>query len=416
MATRQWNGSAIPVTQVTTIQVTAYDVATTYSVTLNLKTISVIAAGSVAATAAALATAWGNVGSADFQEVSASSNGVDTLVLTAVTAGKPFTVTKAVSGGAGTLGSVTAATACSGPNFWDIAANWVENSVPAAGDDVIINAGPSILYNIDQNAVTLTSLTVGPNYPSSSQIGLPSSTSPSNPSAGYPEYRTQRLKIGATTCTINSASTRMRLDLTPASSTTIVLNTGQPTNPGEDALDLAVAATANIYLRKGTVGLNYLPGDTATAAIVDVSYLTSVASDVKLRCGKALTITALKMSGGTVELNNGATTITKYDGQLTLLGGAVTTFNNYGGLLNYDGTGTLTTLNNGGQVIRRGLQGATITTLVLLAGSTGDDRDGTLTYTNAVQYSNCRPPVDSNDRGADVAWWCFGRGRTATIT
>ena len=161
MATRRWVGKAKAVAQVSSVQVTAYDVATTYILTVNTKTVSVIAQGSANATASALATAWNALTFPEFAEITASSS-TDTVTLTGDTAGKPFTVSKSTSGGTGTMGSVTAVTAATGPNHWDNANNWKEGSVPVAGDDVIIDEGPSILYALDQNAVTLTTLKIGP--------------------------------------------------------------------------------------------------------------------------------------------------------------------------------------------------------------------------------------------------------------
>ncbi|AWM35912.1 hypothetical protein GobsT_63550 [Gemmata obscuriglobus] len=388
------------------------------------------AVGSVTtATAVAnVATAWNNLDSGnypEFAEITASANGT-TLTLTHDTAGKDFEVTLApleaggtaadaqtIQGGtAATTGAV--ATAASGPNFWSVAANWEENAVPATGDDVTIAKGPSILYGLDQGAVTLASLKILPGYPSSSSIGLPDHTNASSPETGYPEYRARRLRIGATVADVESASRRVRLDLSPASTTVTVRDTGQPEQASGDALDLKLAATAAVYVFKGYVGVNRLPGDAGTVADLNVSYRTSVSSDAVVRCGPNLTLTNLDQSGGTVEVLNGAATVVKTDGTLTLQGPVSGSLKNRGGVLYLDGTGTVALLENGGEAYRRGLAALTITTLRLFAGSRGGAGDAPVAYTNPVEWYECRPPAGPDDRGADVAWWGFGRHKKYT--
>lgn len=73
MATRTWLGTAAAVAQVSTVQVTAYDAATTYKLTVNGNVISTIAAGSVNATATALAAAWNLSTVPEFTGVTASA-------------------------------------------------------------------------------------------------------------------------------------------------------------------------------------------------------------------------------------------------------------------------------------------------------------------------------------------------------
>ena len=286
-------------------------------------------------------------------------------------------------------------------------------------DDVTIDEGPSILYGIDQNGVTLATLTIGPNYPSASEIGLPAQTNPFNPSSGYGEYRTQRLKVGATVCTVNTTSRRVRLDLSPAASTTTVLQTGRPQQPTEDALDLVMAAgggSSTLYALQGSIGLNAQAGDSGTLADLNVSYRTAVGSDVILRGGAGLTVTNLDMSGGQVELQNGATTVTKSDGTLTLLStSAVTTLTNRGGTVLDDSSGTITTLTNKGVYLKRGFRAKTITTTYLYAGSRTDDPNGVVTWTNPPELTECRLAAGPDDRGPDVAYVNFGVHKKLTV-
>lgn len=430
MATRRWCGGAVPKAQVNTFAFAGtWEADDLIRVTIGTKTYDFVAGSTTtAAVVSNLVTAWNNLDSGDypeFAEITASAS-TTTLTLTGDEAGKPFTATltpleanggtadsQTVEGGtSATTG--TASTACTGPNYWNVAANWLENSVPVTGDDVTIDQGPSILYGLDQNAVTLATLTVGTGFPSTSEIGLPSQTNPSNPSSGYPEYRDQRLKIGATVVSVETGSPRVRLDLSPASTTVTVRNTGQPQTGDEDALDLKLTTTANLHVLKGNVGVNNRPGDTGTVADLNVSYRTSQSSDSRVRCGAGCTTTNLDMSGGDVLLQNGAATVVKNGGTLTLQAGAVTTLTNRAGDVYHDGAGTITTLNNLGRFVRRGFRSGTVTNANLYARSSTDDRNGTITWTNPPQLVQCRLAASPDDRGEDVAYVCFGPNRTLT--
>lgn len=430
MATRRWAGGAAAVAQVQTYTFAGtWEVGDLIRVNVGTKTWDYAVTSTTIATFLPLfVTAYNALSSSDypeFGEITASSSS-PVLTMTADTAGKPFTMTitplESNGGsadaqtieGAGTATTGTAATACSGPNFWDVAANWVEAAVPVNNDDVVIDRGPSIKYGLAQSAVTLTTLKITPGFLSSSEIGLPNNTNPQNPETGYPEYRATRLAIGATTVDIETQSRRIRLDLSSASTTVIVRDTGQPQSSLDDALDLKMTTTANLHVLKGVVGVNWQPGDTGTVADANVSFRSSPSSDAKVRFGSGCTLTNLDQSGGDVTIKNGATTITKTDGVLTLEGAVGTSLKNRGGTTYLDGTGTITLLENGGECYRRGFQAITITTLRLFAGSRGGVGDCVVTYTNAVEWYECRMPAGPDDRGADVAYWNFGRHKKYT--
>jgi hypothetical protein len=123
-----WKGKAPAVAQVSTVQVTGYDASTSYRLTVGGIVIAVNGTTDANGTAAALAAAWNASTHPYCTGVTASSN-TSTVTLTADTAGVPFVVTSSVSGGTGTIGSVTLGTASAGPNDFTTAANW-ENGVP----------------------------------------------------------------------------------------------------------------------------------------------------------------------------------------------------------------------------------------------------------------------------------------------
>lgn len=427
MAVRRWRGGASAKAQVNTFVFSGtWEADDLIRAAIGSRTYDFTAGSAVIATILTdLVAAWNALSSSDypeFAEVTASADAT-TLTLTGNTAGKPFTCTLTpleangaaadfqLIAGVGTATTGTAATACTGPNYWSVAANWLESSVPVTGDDVTVDGGPSIRYGLDQSAVTLASLRVGPNFPSSSEIGLPDQTNPANPAAGYPEYRDRRLKVGATLVAIDTASPRVRLDLAAAATTVTVDATGGPRTSLETALDLVGANAANVLrVNGGSVGLGAVAGDASTFAEVE-------AADGSLTVGPGVTLTTLNQSGGAVELRCAATTVVKTGGTLTRSGtGAVTTLRNRAGDVLDEGTGAVTTLHNTGRYARGGLVGCTVTTAVLYAGSKTLDPNGTVTWTNPVQLDECHLAGPAGEPGPAPCWVNFGFHRKLAVT
>lgn len=423
MANPNWQGGASPTTQVQT-----YTMAGTWAtndtilVTIGSKSWTyTLTSGTIATWLPLMVTAFNALSSSNYPEFTGAMTASATspvLSLTAITAGKPFTATLTPTSAAGTIEGAgvattgTAATVCTGPNFWNNAKNWSTGAVPVNSDNVTIDGGPSILYGLAQSAVTLATLTITPNFSSTSVIGLTANTNPQNPTSGYPQYLAQRLAIGATIVNIETTSPLVRLDLSSASTTVTVSDTGSPQIPTDDALDLKLAATANVYILKGKVGVNALAGDTGTVAILDLSFRANQSSDCQVRGGTGLTVTLCNQGGGTLLLQNGATTYTNKGGVMTLTAGNVTTLTNQIGTVYQDGTSTITTLNNLGTFLKRGFKASTITNTNIYGGSITSDRNGTITFSNAMTLVQCRLSDGPQDQGRDVAYVCLGTNRT----
>jgi hypothetical protein len=419
MATRRWYGRALATPQQTTLTPSSVSSGSTFTVTIDTAAVTVTAtAATVANVTALLAAALQNSEDQRFQDITWEDE--TTLVrATGPANGAPFTVTLSAGGTGSPAFNQATPTAASGPNHWAVAANWRENAVPAAADDVIIDEGPSILYGLDQNAVDLTSLLVGPNYPADSEIGLPRSTDPIDPDGGYPQYLPQRLKIGATTVTVNSQSRRMRFDFDTTATTITVLNTGQAANAGETALDI-IGTHANNVLRviRGHVGVAAVAGDTAQFSAIRLAYRGEVTSDVRLTLGSGLTLATLEQTGGEVELYCAVTTYTKENGRCVRYGtGTITTLYNRLGEFEDAGTGTITTLWQGGDYTRVGLAALTVTSAFLLADGSTDDQAGVIVWTNAVEFHECSPAPGPRSLipTSAIHYFCFGRHKKITI-
>jgi len=202
MATCRWRGDAAAVAQVDTYVVTTYDVTTTWKITINGKVISQVGTGGTATTTATalLALLQASTVPPEFAEITWTSNGA-TITATSAVAGRPFTISATVSGGTGSWVH-TSVTTSSGPNDVNVAANWTTAATPANGDDLVVDAGSDLLYNLGAlSAIALTSLTVAQKF--TGKIGLPPINSTNSaPGQSYFEYRATYFAIQTSTLTI----------------------------------------------------------------------------------------------------------------------------------------------------------------------------------------------------------------------
>lgn len=404
MATVRWLGNAAAVAQVDTLTVggtiEADDV---FKMTINGKTLSVVAGSTVAATVATtIAAAWNALTAADgwaeFAEITALATSGGALTLTADTKGKPFTCTVSTTetgGGAAdaqTFG--TAATvANSGPNDWSTATNWSGGAVPVDADDVIVEDSTiDILYGLDQSSIQPTSLTIRRSF--TGKIGLPNRNS-----GGYEEYREKYLKIGPTTLSVGAGdagggSSRLKINTGTDQTAVTVHHTASPADTNSHAFVWKGTHAANtLTVKSGSVAVAPYAGETATIATLNVGYVNNVAGDSNVYLGTGCTLTTITQTGGKLVAQNNATTINLLDGELSVRGAAtITTLNIDGGALYDESSGTFTTLNvgsGGGYDASRLLAAKTITTTNLRAGALLRDPNAKVTFTNGVVLSRC---------------------------
>jgi hypothetical protein len=418
MATRIWLGLARSIAQVSSVTVTAYDAATTYALKVGGVTLaSVIAAGSVNATAAALVAAF-NASTHRYRADITAVAPAATITFTATTPGLPFAITVAVTGGTGTFGAVTTPTAAQSAYHWDAADNWSGATLPASGDTVILaDSSTPICWGLDQSALDNLTLEVKHSY--TGRIGLhrgefATSANGQTVATDATEYRTTYLRAGCAVLRIGehdgvgdpNGSNRLKIDNTRAgASVTTVYSTGVAGDDlGQPAVRLKAAhASAVVEVRsaRGGVGLaSDEPGETATIGTVRVTDLTAVS---RVLCGDGLTLTTWTQQGGRNRLQSAAavTTVTVNGGELQLGGEqAVTTLTVNDGTVYVDNVpaagAAVTTLNvNGGSVNGMGTTAArTWSTVNLDRGAlqydgaavtvtTFNDAAGVRTYTAA---------------------------------
>jgi len=388
MADIFWLGQSTAVAQVDTVQITAFDATTTYTLTVGGHTVSVVGTTDVNTTAAALQAAW----AADTHPYVAAVTATvvtDTVTLTAATAGVPFVVTSSVTGGTGTIGAVTSVTASSGPNHWDDANNWSAGVVPVNSDTVsVLDSAVDILWGLDQSALTnLASLAIEQSF--TGKIGLPSNvfTTSTTTTAAKPEYRDHYLKIPTTALDIGedfgpftqAGSGRIKIDLgTFAAQATIHNTSSSSTEATLPAVRLlANNAATDLFVRSSPGGVGFAMDEAnETTTIGDVSVDdSSDTSRVSLSDGVTLTnwtqlggsnvlqaaatVTLVLAKGGTLLIEGTAAITTmslRSGGAPTVIcntTGTITTLNCESGIITFNGssaTRTVTTLNsNGGE-------------------------------------------------------------------
>ena len=368
MATKHWLGIAGAVAQVDTIQITAYDAATTYTVTIGGVDVEVTGDTDVNTTAAALQAALAASTHPYFAAITWTVS-TDTITATAATPGVAFSASSSVTGGTGTIGAVTSSTANAGPCDWRTPENWSDGAIPGTGDTLIFaNNSVNVAFGLDQNALAINDIKIEQTY--TGKIGLNrnafvTSADAETVDATKPEYREDFLRIDVDLIEIGKhigtgtaiGSTRIKIDNTNtgASETKVfsTANSGAETNLPPVRFKYN-STTADIFIRGGSVGLaNDEPNE---AAICGDLYLNGKNS--KVFCGEKCELETVVQTNGEslIQSDSTITSIDLLEGTMTLEGDmTVTTIDVEGGTLipNNDKSAgdAITTLNiNGGNV------------------------------------------------------------------
>ena len=344
MADKYWTGKATAVAQVSTIQITAFDAATTYKVTIGDVEVSVTGTTDVNGTASALQVALEASTHPYFSNITWTVS-TDTVTGTAQKAGIPFVAASSVTGGTGTIGAVTTSTASAGPNDFSSAGNYSDETVPANTDVVeILNSNALILWGLDQNAVTLANFIIPKTF--TGRIGMlvdnfitdVTGTTITTDSAAT-EYRQSYLKIGWDNLELGQpygggragGSSLVKLHNSKAGdSVTVVHDTatagvsvGFPA-----AMFLFDNVGANLFQHGGLVGIAAERSD-ESVTMGDVNLI-----DGECYVGLGADLDNYAQEGGTGVINteNDITAITMRGGSLTTDGDfSATTFNQVGG-------------------------------------------------------------------------------------
>lgn len=368
MAIHRWLGQTPAVAQVATVQITGYDVTTTYKLTVGGVVVSTVGTGgSVNTTATALAAAWNASTHAYFTGVTASA-ATDTVTLTADTAGVPFTAASSVTGGAGTIGAYTVTTANAGPNVL-AAANIDSAAMPSNGDTLIFeNSSTDVLWSLDAMTSTTTlTIIIYPTF--TGKIGLNKrvfATSASGTNASYPDYREDELTIDGATLiwfprhnglTNPAKSGRILINTKTSAATYLIEDTATAaTESNLEPVRIKGSNNASVLTVAGAsvvgVGTND-PNDAAEFATINVSGRAKVNATDQVTCA-----TLVVREGPTVRVGKAPTTIDGKDAFSTatiitaMASGTITTatIGENQTLRHVGGAITVTTMNQYGHV------------------------------------------------------------------
>ena len=364
MATCEWVGNALAVAQVHTWTFAGtWEATDVINVTINGKTISVVAGSTVAATVAT--TVYTEIAAStipEFREITWTDDAAAVITGTAATAGLPFVCTftttetgggaadaQTINGSASSTGTVVYA--ASGPNDVANTANWSGAALPVDGDTIIIRRGVSLLYGLTTLAsVTPAVLKIFSEFwANGSRIGLPEIHGTG--ASAYVEYRSTFLEIdGATVAEIGlgsntSGNSLLNIDFKTGTVALTVHRTPSSIDSARPPLCLAInpgtVSNGTLEVLSGNVGLGFY--NETCKVVAKVGYRTNKASDSTVYFGPNVTHGAtFTQSGGVVEINSATTLIEKTGGTLTINGtGAHPTLNNYEGAVVYNSTGTL---------------------------------------------------------------------------
>lgn len=315
----------VEVDDIFTLTATAEDGTTTAAVNFTAT------AATVANVCQGVMTAWNNSTNSLHTPITASTDD-STVTLTADVPGVPFYVASTETDGGGTDNQTFtrgATTANAGPMDWNTAANWDGSggaAVPVTTDKVSINQGSySIKYGLDQSAVALLSLWVGPNFKGEVGDSVNNYYLQIDVNDGAPN----RMNISATSNAVLVKGTIPSVYITRTARTSKAV-----------MLDGDID---NLFVRSRNVAGTITVADSAT---LDNVYMFGSQS-AKLVIGEVTSLDLIETNGGIVELTGACTTITNDGADITIEGDqAVTTITNWRGTVKYNTSGTLTTINN----------------------------------------------------------------------
>ncbi|HYH66568.1 MAG TPA: hypothetical protein VD866_17875, partial [Urbifossiella sp.] len=252
MATNRRDGDLGDVAQVVTLTVGSNTNTHTFVTTMNGKSITVTADGVL--TAAQLASAiQALLDASTIPEFASVTWTVDSAVVTgtAKTPGKPFSISET---GTGTY-TLATPTANVGPEAVDLAGNWSLAATPVATDDVLIDAGPDLLWGFENvPSAVYGSVRVLASF-QGGRLGLPYR----DEDGDYVQYRGRALLVGtAVPVTIGEGEgdgpSLVNLTIATAANVT-VLKTGSRAVADTPVVNIAGCSSGTVNVAAGDVGI-----------------------------------------------------------------------------------------------------------------------------------------------------------------
>lgn len=237
----------------------------------------------VAEIATGLTSAWNATTHPAMARIRATNPSAGVCVLTALTAGIPFSVALADS----TTGTHTETdtTANLGNNDAGLARNWSLDAVPVATNDLIFEPGNvAVKYGLNLASVALADFKVLKGCQSD---------------FGRFEFgKFHYLRIDPDSFDYRGNGGLALFDIGSAAIAPYIEAYGSPSVNGRHVIYLKGSAISTLKIAKGNVGLAVLDADTATVTTVLCGLLENPQSDVNLTIGSGVTLTTLTQNAG----------------------------------------------------------------------------------------------------------------------
>jgi len=351
MATVNYRGDYYTTAQIDTLTPGGtIEVGDIFNVTINGKTISVVAASttiSVVVTAIHAACAASTI--PEFYELAWTDSTTHITVTTKSDKhGWPFTITVTTTetgGGAADDQTFVQATtqAATSAQHWS-AYNFEGGSLPGNGVTVFVPPGRTVLHNLSSlSAVTLTNLHLNGAY-----VGLPFWNV--SQYGTYAEYRGTYLTLGVTNAYVGSLEPtgilRCKLNTGSVQTAIVVYGTGASADGnGFGAFQWKGTHASNLLEVKGgscTVGMSV--GESATIVTLLVGDGDGSTTDPDVQIGPGVTLTTTKVNAGYLETWSNITTAYVSGGEHEHQAGTLGTAHVTDGTLVYNSTGTLSSV------------------------------------------------------------------------
>lgn len=367
-------GDALAVAQVISGTLDTYDASTTYTVTINGKTISSVGTGGTTSTTATALRALLNASTIpEFAEITWGGS-TNAITGTCDTTGKSIIATLTVAGGTGTITNFSNSTAVDGPEVLSAGncknASTGARALPANSDTFTIeDLTTDLRYSLGAtSAVTVAGLYVESSM--TGQVGLPLLNE--DAATSYHEYRPRYLAIGATEAIIGAGSGDgsglVMIDFGSVQTACSVLTSDTPAIDGYHAIIIKGTHASNtLTVQGGTVDVAPFAGEVSTLLTLTAT------GDATVRTSSGVTL-------GTVHAGGQSTVdITSADGLTDIT--AINVFESASVTLR--GTNDVTAVTVAGD-------GTTTPTLLIACSGTGVVLGTVNLYTGAVlDLDNC---------------------------
>jgi hypothetical protein len=318
------------------------------------------------------------------------------LIVTAVTAGIPFTLTCTESDGGGTDDQTftrSSSTAVAGPSIFDDGDNW-GGSVPAAGDDIVIPSDLSVgIYGGDYTSTAYATLRIEEGY--EGDIGA--------------DGRPLQIDLNgaAYTGTAELAGTGEQWIYLDDCNLCSVVESGSADAAGEAAMNISGIDIDKLHIlqsSQGSVSVAGYGGSVSEVSEIQIAGGALMIADDVVQIDGSSDITTLTVTGGSVDCRSDVATLTMHGGSVEYRAENATTVKCWSGRLYWLTDAAITSLYVGGGTMdaSRSFEGFTVTNAYVYRQGTVLDPYERVTWSNGLALTGCALADVTLQLGTDV--------------